>query len=264
MRDIAAAYDPKSHEAPIVIGHPKQDTPAYGWIEKIIAKEDGLHAVPRQVNPEFAEIVKQGSYKKVSAAFYPPDAPSNPKPGTAYLRHIGFLGAAPPSVKGLKEIQFSEDAMIFFAEEEAFALREHSLAVREASFRRRELEGAIRRANKEGRLPIGLLGGALAFAEALNGGSMDFEFSEDGETVKANRADWFLGFVSKLPVPVVTGEIAGSADFAEQAAAAYPVPKGYSVGNGNRAAMDVAAQNYQREHGGTYAQAVAAVRGNFE
>lgn len=29
----ARAYDPAKHEAPIVIGHPKHDAPAYGWVK---------------------------------------------------------------------------------------------------------------------------------------------------------------------------------------------------------------------------------------
>jgi hypothetical protein len=36
--DLAAsaqAYDPKVHEAPIVIGHPKHDAPAYGWVKSL-------------------------------------------------------------------------------------------------------------------------------------------------------------------------------------------------------------------------------------
>lgn len=31
---IASSYDPQQHEAPIVIGHPETNAPAYGWIEK--------------------------------------------------------------------------------------------------------------------------------------------------------------------------------------------------------------------------------------
>jgi hypothetical protein len=59
------------------------------------------------VDAAFAELVQAGRFKKISASFYTPDAPANPKPGVYYLRHVGFLGAQPPSIKGLKDASFS-------------------------------------------------------------------------------------------------------------------------------------------------------------
>jgi len=109
--DLAAsarAYDPALHEAPIVIGHPKHDAPAYGWVKSLSASADGLQAEPQQVDADFAELVAAGRYKKISASFYLPDAPNNPVPGVYYLRHVGFLGAQPPAVKGLKQAEFSD------------------------------------------------------------------------------------------------------------------------------------------------------------
>jgi hypothetical protein len=106
----AKAYDPTLHEAPLCIGHPEHDAPAYGWVGKLSFADGALEAEPHQVDPQFAEIVKAGRYKKISASFYLPDSPSNPKPGVYYLRHVGFLGAMPPSVKGLKQVQFAGNA----------------------------------------------------------------------------------------------------------------------------------------------------------
>lgn len=110
LRQTAEAYDPAVHEAPIVVGHPRAETPAYGWIKGVSFAEDrnALEAEPDQVDPAFAEQVAAGRYKKVSASFYRPDSKNNPKPGVYYLRHVGFLGAQPPSVKGLKPVEFSE------------------------------------------------------------------------------------------------------------------------------------------------------------
>ena len=105
----AAAYDPALHEAPLVIGHPQSDAPAFGWVEALTAGPEGLFAVPRQLEPAFAEAVEQGRYKKVSASFYAPDSPHNPAPGVYYLRHVGFLGAQPPAVKGLQPVEFADD-----------------------------------------------------------------------------------------------------------------------------------------------------------
>ena len=100
----AKAYDPARHEAPLVIGHPRADAPAWGWVGGLTADEGGLFATPRQLDPAFAEMVRAGRFKKVSASFYTPDSPHNPVPGVYYLRHVGFLGAQPPAVKGLAPV----------------------------------------------------------------------------------------------------------------------------------------------------------------
>lgn len=110
--DLAAtvkAYDPALHEAPLVIGHPKHDAPAAGWVKSLSVAAEGLIAVPHEVDVAFAELIAKKSFKKISASFYHPDAANNPVPGVYYLRHVGFLGAQPPSVKGLRPIELAED-----------------------------------------------------------------------------------------------------------------------------------------------------------
>lgn len=110
LQAAVAAYDPQVYEAPLVVGHPKLDDPAYGWAQGLSLTDDGkLLADPHQVDTEFSEIVNQGRFKKVSASFFAPDAPNNPKPGVWYLKHIGFLGAAAPAVKGLKSVAFAQN-----------------------------------------------------------------------------------------------------------------------------------------------------------
>lgn len=109
LRASVEAYNPTIHEAPIVVGHPRDNAPAYGWIKALQFSEDGtLHADADQVMPEFSEMVKAGRFKKRSASFYKPDSPANPVPGVYYLRHVGFLGAQPPAVKGLADPEFKE------------------------------------------------------------------------------------------------------------------------------------------------------------
>lgn len=103
----AAAYDPAVSEAPIVVGHPSTDGPAYGWVKSFSAQGADLFAEPHQVNPEFAELVKAGAFKKVSISLYPKDHPHNPVPGVYYPRHLGYLGATPPAIKGLKPTEFA-------------------------------------------------------------------------------------------------------------------------------------------------------------
>ena len=54
-------------------------------------------------------MVEKGRFKKISSSFYLPDSPNNPCPGNLYLRHVGFLGAMPPAVKGLRNPEFAEN-----------------------------------------------------------------------------------------------------------------------------------------------------------
>lgn len=110
LKAAVAAYDPGVHEAPIVVGHPKENHPAYGWIKGMEFDEaDGtVYAVPGEVEAQFSDLVEQGRYKKRSASWYMPDSPSNPTPGKLHLRHVGFLGAQPPALKGLKDVTFAD------------------------------------------------------------------------------------------------------------------------------------------------------------
>jgi hypothetical protein len=109
LRDAAAAYSPSVHEAPCVVGHPATNDPAYGWIKGLRYEGGRLLADPDQVDTAFGELVNEGKFKKVSPSWYLPDAPTNPTPGKLYLRHLGFLGAQPPAVKGLKSASFQEN-----------------------------------------------------------------------------------------------------------------------------------------------------------
>ena len=99
LATCVAAYNPQTHEAPLVVGHPKTEDPAMGWVDHLeLSDDDYLLAYPKQVPAEFAESVNAGKHNKVSASFYLPDSPANPTPGKLYLRHVGFLGAQPPAV----------------------------------------------------------------------------------------------------------------------------------------------------------------------
>lgn len=113
----AQGYDPTLREAPLVVGHPTIDAPAYGWVKSLEYVDGRLYAIPDQVDAAFAELVNAGRYKKISASFYTPQAANNPKPGTYYLRHVGFLGAQAPAVAGLKSASFAggNDGVIEFA-----------------------------------------------------------------------------------------------------------------------------------------------------
>ena len=111
LQEIVDSYDPALHEAPLVIGHPKLNGPAYGWAKSLEMRDGMLFAEPHQVVPEFAEAANRKMYKKRSASVYLPDSPGNPVQGKHYLRHIGFLGAMPPAIKGIPDaaLEFAED-----------------------------------------------------------------------------------------------------------------------------------------------------------
>lgn len=100
LDSVVATFNAMHHEPPIVIGHPETDAPAYGWTKELRRSGDFLEARLAQTNDEFEKMVERGEFKKRSAKFYtqPP-----------ILRHIGFLGAMPPAVKGLKNIQFNDN-----------------------------------------------------------------------------------------------------------------------------------------------------------
>jgi len=92
-------------EAPLVIGHPEVNSPAYGWANAFKREGQMLYAKPKQLVSEFADWVKKGLWKKISISIRPDFT----------LRHIGFLGATPPSVQGLPAVEFNTeaDAMTF-------------------------------------------------------------------------------------------------------------------------------------------------------
>ncbi|RTL21739.1 MAG: hypothetical protein EKK55_15615 [Rhodocyclaceae bacterium] len=112
VRRIAEVYNSQTaHVAPAVKGHPEADKPAFGWVQKLRYEGGELFATFKEVAEEFAEELRAGRYKFRSIAHYP----------SGLLKHVGFLGAVPPAVKGLGEIPaFADDVCrVFFAEESA-------------------------------------------------------------------------------------------------------------------------------------------------
>ncbi len=87
------------HDAPAVIGHPKLDAPAFGLFSKLKRNGSILYGSLRDASPEFIDTVKAGHYRKVSAKF----------DSNGLLKHVGWLGAQAPAVKGLPEFSFSEE-----------------------------------------------------------------------------------------------------------------------------------------------------------
>lgn len=99
---MAASYSAATRPANLVIGHPSNDLPAYGTVKKLFDKGGRLYAIA-DVGNTLIDLVTAGFYRKVSASFMP-----IARAGNWYLRHVGFLGAMPPSVKGMDSLKFSE------------------------------------------------------------------------------------------------------------------------------------------------------------
>lgn len=109
VKATVAAYDIAKHKAPLVIGHPKMDDPAYGHAVSLsLGRNNVVLAEPANVDPAFADAVNNERYDSISASFWSPTNPRNPVPGVWYVRHIGFLGAVPPAVPGLKQPSFAD------------------------------------------------------------------------------------------------------------------------------------------------------------
>jgi hypothetical protein len=118
LDNVIQNYDPSFHEAPACVGHPRDDSPAYGWVSRLMRKGATLLAKFKDVDPAFEEAVKARRFPKRSAAFY---VGSDGR--ISGLRHVGFLGGQPPEVKGLKNLSFDDAGRRFtevdFGEEEA-------------------------------------------------------------------------------------------------------------------------------------------------
>lgn len=100
LENIAASYDPKQSEAPLVFGHPKDNAPAYGWVSKLKCENSKLFAQFAHVTDEVKEVVAQQRYKYVSMSL---------AKDKKRLLHVGLLGGAAPAIDGLGAATFSEE-----------------------------------------------------------------------------------------------------------------------------------------------------------
>jgi hypothetical protein len=89
--------------APLVKGHPQSDSPAFGWIKRLVRKNNTIFADIVDIDAELIDDIEKKKFKNFSVALYP----------SLMLRHIGILGAVPPAVKGLNKngiVYFQKDA----------------------------------------------------------------------------------------------------------------------------------------------------------
>ncbi len=240
LKEIAEAYDPEVSKAPLVLGHPETDSPAHGWVEKLSYENEVLSAHASEVDSELQDYVNAGKYKKVSASFFKPEHPANPKPGTWYLKHVGFLGAAAPAVPGLKPVSLSaaeegvfslsvpvkapeqkpadgdkgkglrdlESGETQTAEKDKtlrdLELREAKLAEREKALKRSECAAFAAELRKEGKLLPAFENQLVEFMLSLNDMQTASFSAEKQETPK----DFFVRYLKSQPAVVSFGESA--------------------------------------------------------
>lgn len=108
LATTAMMYNSAKHPAPIVLGHPQDDLPVYGWVESLTSNNGALLANVDKLSPDLVAAVRAGRYKKLSASFHHPNHPKNPAKGAFSLKHVGMLGASTPAVNGLGHVSFAE------------------------------------------------------------------------------------------------------------------------------------------------------------
>lgn len=84
--------------APIVLGHPKNNDPAYGWGDQLKRVGKLLFAKFKDVQPGFEAGVKSGAYRNRSLSIF------KDKRHGWRVRHYGFLGAVLPAIDGMEPI----------------------------------------------------------------------------------------------------------------------------------------------------------------
>jgi Protein of unknown function (DUF5661) len=97
LEEIAAKYNEHADgdPAPVCVGHPTDSSPAYGWIKHAYVAGDKLHVKIHKLNEAFKDALKKGAYRKRSLSLYSGGDMDK------QIRHIGYLGAMPPAIRGL-------------------------------------------------------------------------------------------------------------------------------------------------------------------
>lgn len=97
LDEMVANHQP----SPIVIGHPKTDSPAYGWSTRLKREGDVLLGKYSDVEKQFEKMVEDKRFPNRSVRIRKTD-------NGWKLLHTGWLGAVPPAVEGLKPVEYNE------------------------------------------------------------------------------------------------------------------------------------------------------------
>lgn len=109
IAEAAKLYDADKNPAPLVFGHPTNDSPALGFVAKARTEGNKLFLTMKDIAEDLKTAVRESRVLNRSVAFWDPDHPSNPHPGKYSLRHLGFLGGQAPAIPGMGRLRFSAD-----------------------------------------------------------------------------------------------------------------------------------------------------------
>lgn len=292
LHELRDSYDPALNPAPLVVGHPQLDAPAYGWCAALAINDAGvLVATPDRVEPAFAEMVEAGRFRRVSAELYPRDHPHNPTPGKLHLKHVGFLGAAAPAVKGLKPVAFGEAGQgdfitvehnmkdQFMTKDEhadrtaAFAEREASIKSREERLAEGEAELARQRDEVAQARTATLHADHVSFAEGVVAAGKLAPFAKAelvhvlDQVAQVKLASFGEGDAARDPASIIKGWFdqarpivsfgeAAPADPAPARVASFAAPSGHVIDPVALEVHDKALQLQRAEPGLSYIDAV--------
>jgi broad specificity phosphatase PhoE len=215
-----AESNPNRHIAPVVIGHPKDNSPAVGWIEKAKSTGGKLMLKMKELHPDFVEALKKGMYKTRSISLYP----------DLNIRHIGFLGGAVPAVKGLGPFKFhsEEKALTYEFAEGSFEDEDVNEMKQELGFFRKLMNTFKIEINKYTNHAEGT-SSDLQAADVLTQGTSDIrqEGATMAESVNTN-AGAIVG-QSGTGNPATTPAVEGRKDESEKTISGAPQPQTKAV-----------------------------------
>ncbi len=274
LDEIVSKYNPSVHEAPLTIGHPADNKPDWGWIDSIKREGNTLLAKTKDIVPAFSEMLKNKMFKKRSVSFSQDYG----------LRHVGFLGAMPPAVKGLADYNFKEENEITYYQDEIggnemdekekeiqelksklseFSEKEKTkddeIASLKIELARKELEARKKEHNDFCEKHIEKITPAnkndvVDFMEVMhNAGSYDF-----AEGTEKNALQRFKGFLEKLSKRVEFSEVATKDKAAVKQAAASSEFSEYGV-DGERLQLHEKALEYAEKNNVSYGAAIKKV-----
>ncbi|MDX9788810.1 MAG: hypothetical protein RBT11_18680 [Desulfobacterales bacterium] len=200
--DAAVDLFDEKNLPPLVLGHPRDNKPAYGWVNRVKSViKGGVKLLLADVAPVEAlrGWVNGKLYTNRSAAFHP----------DGRLLHVGFLGGRAPAVKGLAPLpEFGEggEAIVSFDKVEDIDHSPH--AVNSANLEHRMFTAAdIAEAKFQARIKVL---GEFAKAEAVRKKTAREEgvksFCEAGVKAGKLAPSWVSGglamFMEQLPADV--------------------------------------------------------------
>ncbi|MCR5260636.1 MAG: hypothetical protein K6C94_02240 [Candidatus Gastranaerophilales bacterium] len=95
---IVDNFNNNHNRVPVCVGHPKTNSPAYGWFNSVKRIGENLYCDFKNVQEEFKTAVKKGLFNNRSISL----------DGDLNIRHLAFLGGQAPAIKGLEEFCFEQ------------------------------------------------------------------------------------------------------------------------------------------------------------